>query len=97
MPEYLKRNNIETKRVEFIDKFLLLRDDFLDKINYNIPIDHEVFEKMQKLEDYYYSSRGGNNPLDRLFIDDFTKELQQKGIYLNTNTKYYLEDLKNQL
>ena len=97
LPEYLKRNNIETKRVEFIDKFLLLRDDFLDKINYNIPIDHEVFEKMQKLEDYYYSSRGGNNPLDRLFIDDFTKELQQKGIYLNTNTKYYLEDLKNQL
>jgi hypothetical protein len=97
LPEYLKRNNIETKRVEFIDKFLLLRDDFLDKINYNIPIDNEIFEKMQKLEDYYYSSRGGNNPLDRLFIDDFLKELQQKGISLNTNAKYYLEDLKNQL
>jgi hypothetical protein len=59
-------------------------------------IDSETFEKMQRLENYYFSG-SGSNPLNRLFIDDFTEELHKKGISLNTNTKYYLEDLKNQL
>ena len=95
-PNYLIQNNIETNRIEFIDRFLLLRDEFLDKINYTMPVDSETFEKMQNLENYYFSGRG-SNPLDRLFIDDFTEELHKKGISLNTDTTYYLEDLKNQL
>ena len=96
LPNYLVQNNIETNRIEFIDRFLLLRDEFLDKINYTMPVDSETFEKMQNLENYYFSGHG-SNPLDRLFIDDFTEELHKKGISLNTNTTYYLEDLKNQL
>lgn len=96
LPNYLVQNNIETNRIEFIDRFLLLRDEFLDKINYTMPVDSETFEKMQNLENYYFSGHG-SNPLDRLFIDDFTEELHKKGISLNTDTTYYLEDLKNQL
>jgi len=96
LPHYLIQNNIETNRIEFIDKFLLLRDEFLDKIDYTIPIDFKTFEKMQELENYYFSGHG-SNPLNRLFIDDFNEKLKQKEISLNTNTKYYLEDLKNQL
>ena len=61
-----------------------------------MPVDSETFEKIQRLENYYFSGRG-SNPLDRLFIDDFTEELHKKGISLNTDTTYYLEDLKNQL
>ena len=96
LPHYLIQNNIETTRIKFIDRFLLLRDDFLDKINCAMPVDSETFEKIQRLENYYFSGRG-SNPLDRLFIDDFTEELHKKGISLNTDTTYYLEDLKNQL
>jgi hypothetical protein len=96
LPHYLMQNNIETKRIEFIDRFLLLRDDYLDKIDCTMPVDSETFEKIQRLENYYFSGRG-NNPLNRLFIDEFAEELHKKGISLDTNTKYYLEDLKNQL
>lgn len=96
LPHYLIENNIETTRIKFIDRFLLLRDDFLDKIDCTMPVDSETFEKIQRLENYYFSGRG-NNPLNRLFIDDFAEELHKNGISLNTNTKYYLEDLKNQL
>jgi hypothetical protein len=98
LPHYLMQNNIETKRIEFIDRFLLLRDDYLNKneIDYSKPIDSNSFEKIQTLENYYFSGHG-SNPLDRLFIDDLLEKLKQKEIYLDSNTKYYLENLINQL
>ena len=96
LPEYLRRNNIQTNAIPFIDKFLLLRDDYLDKIDYSIPINSKTFETIDNLESYYFTSPEVS-PIDESFIKDLTTELNNKGIHLDSNIKYYLEDLKKQL
>ena len=96
LPEYLRRNNIQTNAIPFIDKFLLLRDDYLDKIDYSIPINSKTFETIDNLESYYFTSPEVST-IDESFIKDLTTELNNKGIHLDSNIKYYLEDLKKQL
>lgn len=96
LPEYLKQNNIQTNTIPFIDKFLLLRDDYLDRIDYSIPVNSKTFETIDNLESYYFTSPEVS-PIDESFIKDLTIELNNKGIYLDSNIKYYLEDLKKQL
>jgi hypothetical protein len=96
LPEYLKRNNIQTRTIPFIDKFLLLRDDYLNKIDYTIPVNSKTFEIIDNLESYYFTSPEVS-PISKSFIKDFTMELNNKGIYLDSTIKYYLEDLKKQL
>lgn len=96
LPEYLKRNNIQTNVIPFIDKFLLLRDDYLDKIDCTTPVNSETFEIIDNLESYYFTS-AEVSPINESFIKNLTMELNNKGIYLDSTIKYYLEDLKKQL
>jgi hypothetical protein len=96
LPEYLRRNNIQTNTIPFIDKFLLLRDDYLDKIDCTMPVNSKTFESIDNLESYYFTSPEVS-PIGESFIKDFTMELSNKGIHLDSNIKYHLEDLKKQL
>jgi hypothetical protein len=88
---YLKNENIECLPLSYVDRYMLLRDDFVK--NGVLELNKsEMLESIDIMEAYYYSSpivNGNKNT----FISDLLIELDKKKIKLEDDKHYYLEDL----
>jgi hypothetical protein len=87
---YLSQHNIRVSSFSYVERYALLRDDFVDRGVLELN-KSEMFDEIDRLENYYYNSpelTNGNN-----FVNDLHIELQKKGITLDMDTKYYLEDI----
>ena len=85
---YLKEKNIESLKFSYVDRYLLLRDDFVEKGVLKLNKE-EMLEEICKLENYYYSSPEITN--ENYFINDLFTKLKKYKIDLEMDKKYYLE------
>ena len=85
---YLKEKNIESLKFSYVDRYLLLRDDFVEKGVLKLNKE-EMLEEICKLENYYYSSPELTN--ENYFINDLFTKLKKYKIDLEMDNKYYLE------
>jgi hypothetical protein len=91
LPFYLKNENIKSLKTAYVDRFLLLRDIFVEKDVLKLN-KSEMLESIEILEAYYYSCPTINKNKNT-FISDLLIELDNKKIKLEDDKDYYLEDL----
>jgi hypothetical protein len=87
---YLSQQNIKTSQFSYVDRYSLLRDDFVNRGVLELN-KSEMLDEIDKLETYYYASpelTNGNN-----FIKDLHIKLKKNKIKLGDDRIYYLEDI----
>jgi hypothetical protein len=87
---YLSQHNIKTSHFSYVERYALLRDDFVDRGVLELD-KSEMLDEIDRLENYYYASPEIVN--ENNFVNDLNIELKKKGIILDMNTKYYVEDI----
>jgi len=90
LPFYLKEYNIQSVKPVYVNRFVLLREIFIE--NGVLKLNKlDMLNEITELEKYYFDSC--NLPDKKYFINDLLIEFEKKGILLDKNKKYYLEDL----
>jgi hypothetical protein len=87
---YLSQHNIKTLHFSYVERYALLRDDFVDRGVLELD-KSEMLDEIDRLENYYYASpelANGNN-----FIKDLHIKLKKNKIKLGDDRIYYLEDI----
>lgn len=90
LPSYLKEHNIKSIKSTYIDRFLLLREIFVENGVLNLN-KLDMLNKIAELEKYYFDSCSSSD--EKYFINDLLIEFEKRKIVLDKNKKYYLEDL----
>jgi hypothetical protein len=90
LPSYLEEYNIKPIKSTYVDRFLLLREIFVENgvLNLNML---DMLTKIEELEIYYFNTPALPNV--EYFINDLLIEIEKRKIVLDMNKKYYLEDL----
>jgi len=90
LPSYLKEHNIQLVKSVYVDRFLLLREIFVE--NDVLKLNKlDMLNKIAELERYYFDSCNSSD--EKYFINDLLIEFEKRKIVLDKNKKYYLEDL----
>lgn len=90
LAHHLNQNKIKIKQATHCERHCLLRDDFIKDGVLNLP-KSDLWDRIGELETYYYNAP--ILPNVKYFINDLRIEFKKRGIVLDENKKYYLEDL----
>jgi hypothetical protein len=90
LPSYLKEYNIKSVKSVYINRFILLREIFIEHGVLKLS-KLDMLNKITELEKYYFDSC--NLSGEKYFINELLIEIEKRKIVLDMNKKYYLEDL----